>query len=267
MLRNYIAKLRSFGQLSFTFSQAINDLGITSDSLKSAIYRLKKKGILISPAKGFYIIIPPEDRPYGCIPAEELLPLLADHLGFNYYVGLLSAGTFYGAAHQRPAVFQIFVDRKFKKKLNFGKIYIDPIYRKSLEGIPTRSFNVKTGYLRVSTPEVTAMDLLENPIKSGGLNNVATVLSELIESINTTNLLLLARQSGENAWLQRFGYILEKLDPDDLSAKQRILSALSSYLKLESLTYIPLAPVMPAEGFPLSEKWKIIENTTFESDI
>ena len=267
MLSEYVRKLQTKGQLSFTFEQAMNELGVSSDSIKSAVYRLKKKGEIISPAKGFYIIVPPGDQQFGSIPPEDIVVLLAKHLGFNYYASLLTSAMFYGAAHQRPAVFQLFVDKRLKKELKFGKIRIEHFYKKSLQGLPVKEFAVRTGSLKVSSPEVTVMDLLQYPKKSGGLNNVATILSELIESIDPTKILLLARQLGKNTWLQRFGYVLEKLHPDDYSAQQRILSVLESYLHLELLTYIPLAPDLPIDGSPRSEKWKIIENTTIESDL
>ncbi len=56
MLFEYTEKLQSKGKLSFTIEQAMKDLNATSDSIRSAVSRLKKKGRLISPAKGFYIL-------------------------------------------------------------------------------------------------------------------------------------------------------------------------------------------------------------------
>ncbi len=267
MLSDYIDKLQARGKLSFTHEEAMKDLNASYYSIASAIYRLKKKGCVISPARGFYIIIPPKDRQIGSIPPEDILPLLAKHEGFHYYAGLLTAGAFYGAAHQRPTVFQIFVDKKLKKDLKFGRVRIEYFFKEALEQLPTKDFLVRTGYLKVSTPEVTAMDLLQKPHKSGGLSNVATVLAELIESIDAAKLILLAKRVGNNTWLQRFGYILEMLEPDDYAAKERILPIVRSYLQLEPLTYIPLAPDMPTAGFSRSETWKIIENTIIESDI
>lgn len=45
----------------------------------------------MSPASGLYVIVPPEHQAYGCIPAEELIPILMEHLQADYYVALLSA--------------------------------------------------------------------------------------------------------------------------------------------------------------------------------
>lgn len=267
MLAAYIKKLQAKGQLSFTVEQAMKELNRSYDSVLSSVYRLKKSGDIISPARGFYIIVPPGDHQFGSIPPEDIIVLLAKHLGCNYYACLLTAASYYGAAHQRPAIFQIFIDRRLKKELKFGKVRIEHYYKKTVKRMPANDVAVRTGNLKVSTPEVTAFDLLQHPRKSGGLNNVATVLSELIESIDPVKLLLLARQVGTRNWLQRFGYVLESIHPDDYSAQQRILSALDEYLQLEPLTYIPLATNLPIAGSPRSDKWKIIINTTVESDL
>jgi predicted transcriptional regulator of viral defense system len=105
------------------------------------------------------------------------------------------------------------------------------------------------------------------PNKSGGLNHIATVLSELIESIDSEKLIALAKQIDQNVWLQRLGYILDNIDPFDDESKQKIMNALLKYLALKNLKYMPLAPEMPSTGYSYSKKWMIIENTSIESDI
>lgn len=47
------------------------------------MYKLKKKGDIISPAKHLYVIVPPEQQSIGCIPAAELVPLLMKHWSLN----------------------------------------------------------------------------------------------------------------------------------------------------------------------------------------
>ncbi len=267
MFYEYLEKLRSKGKRSFTLEEAQKDLNASQSAIHSAVYRLKRQGKIISPLQGLYIIIPPEHRSLGSIPAEELVPLLMRHLGSAYYVCLLTAAKYYGAAHQKAAVFQIFLDKRMKKTLKFGQVKIECFYKKSIENIPVRDVKVPTGYLKVSSPEVTAMDLLENVYRSGGLNNVATVLSELIETIDAVKLLGLAKQTGRITWLQRFSYILEQLNPMDEDAKQSILQTIEHYVADKNLTLVPLDPKLPIAGFPRHPKWKIIENTTFESDV
>jgi hypothetical protein len=44
-------------------------------------------------ANGGCTIVPPEYRSLGCLSPEQFIPQLMKHLGLEYYVGLLSAGT------------------------------------------------------------------------------------------------------------------------------------------------------------------------------
>lgn len=268
MFSEYLKNIRAAGNRAFTLEQAITDLkGISRNSIISSIKRLKKQNVLISPFKGLYVLIPPEHQQQGCIPAEELIPIVMGHLNINYYTCLLSAALYHGAAHQKPGSFQIIADKRIKRKLKFGQIRVDCIYKKSLENLPIQNITVSTGYLRISSPELTALDLLMYSNKSGGLNHIATVLSELVEAIDSKKLITLANQVNKNILFQRLGYILEKIDPMDTESNQEIIDALAKYLTPKKLRFKPLAPEISGIGYPSSKKWKIIENTNIESDI
>ena len=134
------------------------------------------------------------------------------YLDAEYYVALLSAAGFYGASHQKPMVFQVVTNRRIKHSLKFGQVHIKLIHKKSLTDLPIKDFVVSTGYLKVATPELIAIDLLKFPKHAGGMNNIATVLSELIESIDVHKLIELAENMGERYQLQRLGYIIENTD-------------------------------------------------------
>jgi predicted transcriptional regulator of viral defense system len=267
MFLNYLKHVRASGKRYFTLQQALNDLKISRYSILSAIYRMKKKGDIISPAKGLYVIIPPEYQEQGCLPAEEIVPIITKYLDVNYYVCLLTAAMYHGSGHQRPASFQIMTDKRIKRNLRFGKVHIDCIYKQTIENLPTQNFLVTTGYLRVASPELTAMDLFLYSNKSGGLNHIATVLSELIESINPDELIKLVGHSNEIFWIQRMGYILEKIEPMDTFSNQKIIDRIAEILLLKKIKYVPLAPEISSVGYPRFKKWKIIENTTIESDV
>lgn len=264
---DYLKEIRARGKRSFTLDQAMKDLNLKRDNILTSVYRAKKHGDIMSPVSGLYIIIPPEHQAYGSIPAEELIPILMEHLQADYYVALLSAAAYHGASHQKSASFQIISSKRFMRPLNFGQIHIECIYKKLLAGVPTTNFAVSTGYLKVSTPEATAMDMLFYMAKSGGLNHVATVLSELIESIDLDKLLALAKSSDEVAWVQRLGYILEKLEPMDDNITKAATDMLARHLSTGKQRYIPLANEIGTEGFQRSKKWHIIENATIESDL
>jgi predicted transcriptional regulator of viral defense system len=147
----YIKDLRKEGKRSFTIEEVINHFNISHNYAKVALHRLMKTGDLISPAKGFYVIVPPEHQPYGSIPPQELVPLVMQYLGANYYVALLSAGWFYGVTHQKPARFQVILDKRIKHPSTFGDVKIDYIYiyKKSMLELSTQDFTVPAGYLRL----------------------------------------------------------------------------------------------------------------------
>ena len=263
----YLREIRARGKRSFTLDQAMKDLNLRRDNILTSVYRAKKHGDIMSPASGLYVIIPPEHQVYGCIPAEELIPILMEHLQADYYVALLSAAAYYGASHQKSASFQIISNKRLMRPLNFGQIHIECIYKNSLTVVPVKHIAVSTGYLKVSTPEATAMDMLCYIAKSGGLNHIATVLSELIDFIDPNQLLALVKASDEVAWVQRLGYILEKLEQIGNNIIKKTIDKLAGHLSVGRQRYIPLASEISTEGFQRNKKWHIIENTTIESDL
>jgi predicted transcriptional regulator of viral defense system len=268
VLIKYLDKLRMYGKRHFTFQEIIQDLHISENAAKSALFRLKKNNKIITPIKGLYVILPPEDQPYGSIPAQELVPIIMKHLNVDYYVGLLSAGLFYGASHQKPARFQVISNKRIKHPLKFGDVEIELIYKNSLEGLPTKDFVVSTGYLKVATPELLAIDLFKYSDRAAGISHIATVLSELAPSIDENKLIELAENLGEVAQIQRLGFILEKIEViEDEEKKEKIIDRLAEYLKNSKRPFVSLVPYISKKGHLRCKKWRIIENTDFESDL
>ncbi|MFM7457489.1 MAG: type IV toxin-antitoxin system AbiEi family antitoxin [bacterium] len=268
-LEEYIKKIRSEGHSCFTKEEALKGLGIPNVNLNARIQRLKKKGELISPARNFYVIVSPEDLTQGAPHPADLTIMLMKYLKLDYYACLLTAAQHYGAAHQRPMIFQVMVNKQLES-LRFGAVGINFIYKKSLEDLPVKEFAKSEGYLKVSSPELTAMDLILYTQKSAGLGNVATVLYELIDSIDGDRLIELAKKTNGKGWVQRLGYILENLDSDDeknAKHKAKVIAKLVRYLERQELSYLKLTPELPSKNCHRNAKWKIIENTTVESDL
>ena len=263
----YIKEIRKNGQRYFTLKQLMSDLSLSKNAALNAISRLREHGEVISPARGLYVIVPPEHQPHGSIPAEELVPLIMEYLCANYYVALLTAGLFHGATHQKPARFQVISDKRIKHPLAFGDVEIDFIYKKSVSELPTQDFTVSTGYLKIATPELVALDLLNYPNHAGGLNHIATVLSELIENLDAIKLIKLAKDIKAEHQLQRIGYILDNIEVMDDNHAEVIINALASHVSMRKQKYLPLASEIPKTGYPRCKKWRIIENTEIESDL
>lgn len=266
-LQTYIKEIRRDGGRCFTINDVLERFEVSRNYARVSLHRLLQGGDVISPVHGLYVIVPPEHQTYGSIPAEELIPILMKYLNADYYVALLSAAAFHGATHQKPARFQVISSKRIKHSLSFGEVEIELIYKKSLSNLPTQNFSVNTGYLKVATPELVAMDLLDYPGRVGGLNHIATVLSELIENLNAVKLIELAHNMNAEYQLQRLGYILEKIEVMDDDQKDSIVHMLVESLEGNMKHYRPLASEIPKTGYPRCKKWKIIENAEIESDL
>ena len=259
MLGDLIDDLYARGRFSFTLKEVVGYSNASPLAIKAAIGRLLKKNRIAMPHRGFYAIVPPEYRTIGCPPAEQFMDDLMRHLEEPYYVGLLSAAGYHGAAHHRPQVFQV-VAPKTHRKIRCGKVLVEFTYRKNTADIPVRERNTPSGTIRVSTPEATALDLVGYERHSGGLNNVLTVLSELAEKIDATQLLEAAAFS-PTAWTQRLGYLFERLGKEE---KANILAA---YIGERKPVRTPLVPGFTTKGSKSNARWRLFINSHLEADI
>lgn len=62
-----------------------------------------------------------------------------------------------------------------------GRVRLSFITVADISGRPTMTRNTPTGTMRVSTPEVTLLDLVSMPRRGGGLSNVVTIAGEMLE--------------------------------------------------------------------------------------
>jgi predicted transcriptional regulator of viral defense system len=259
MLSEKISQFAAEGISSFSFSELEQRISSSPTALKSALRRLMKKGEIAMPYQGFYVIVPPEYRSLGCRPAEQFIPDLMNYLGEYYYVGLLSASEYHGAAHHRPQVFQVMV-AKPRRTIISGKVQVNFIVRGNVEAIPTLLRNTVTGILKLSTPEATAFDLAGYYRHCGWLDNVATVLSELIEVIDPEKLVTVAELS-PITWVQRLGYLLETVGSEE------IWQPLAGYVNAKNPVRSPLLPSATIKGAKFNKRWQIYVNTKVESEI
>lgn len=262
MFSDFIDHLIKEGKCCFNHQDAMSNLGKSKKAVQSSIEHLLAKNELVSPVKGFYVILPPEYRKLGCLPAAFFLPYLMEHLGLNYYVGLLSAAAYYGASHQALQVCQVMI-KASRVPLTCGEVKIKFIAKKNLDNTITQTFNTPKSIVKVSSPEETLIDILNYIPQSGGLNHIATIINELYEVIDQAQFKKLIDEHPLVPWKQRLGYILDQLGLGELS------TMLKDSLSLKKrVDYIPLSPSVEHDlTSTKNNKWKIIENTTIESDL
>ena len=257
--KKLIAHLASRGRYSFTSDEARTALQVSPNASKLALNKLAKQGLIASPARGFYVIIPPEYHNLGCLPAEQFIPTLMKEKGLIYYTGLLSASQYYGAAHQRPQEFQVFV-AKNRRPIRCGKVRVKFIARKKIDDVPVRLFNTERGELRVSTPEATALDLVGYPQHAGGLDQVITILAELASKIDPSRLLD-ATAFVPIPWVQRLGYMLELVEANTRAEDIKV------FINEHAHEFTMLVPGAKIKTGKRMAEWKLIVNTQLEPDI
>jgi len=207
--------------------------------------------------------VPPEYRSLGCLPADQFIPVLMGALGLSYYAGLLTAAQYHGAAHQRPQAFQVLLERP-RLPIVCGKVRVVFVTRKRLSEVPVQRLNTPRGWLLASTPEATAVDLVGYPHRAGGLDNVATVLSELAGTLDPKKLAA-AAATAPIPWAQRLGYLLDLVGASEKTA------ALKEHVREqahESAALLVNAP--PGSGgrsIPRSRDWKININARVEPEL
>jgi predicted transcriptional regulator of viral defense system len=264
MLANYIDGLIKEGKCCFSLKEAQKALRKSANSISLSIAHYYAKGKLAKPAHGFYVIIPPEYNELGCIPPEQFIPYLMEYWGYKYYAALLTAASYHGASHQASFVFQIIVNHKRPSLLKCGKFEIRFLIKKDIQATSIMSRATPKSYINISIPEITAFDLLLYPKASGGLNHIVTVLSELQEVMEAQKLAKAANEISNVACKQRLGYLLDYIGASELS---KVLEDNLSQ-QIHTPRYISLLPErLINHDMPKNKKWKIIENTTIESDI
>lgn len=256
--RDYIDRLAGAGRHHFTAAEAREALGGTANAATLALRPLSKQGLIASPARGFYVIVPPEYRRLGSLPPEQFVPALMERQGLVYYAGLLSAAQLHGAAHQRPQVFQVAVG-KARRGIEVGRVRVAFYVRRRIEEVPTVSVNTPRGSLRVSSVEATALDLVGYERLVGGLDQAATVLAELAERIEP-KALAAAATAAPMPWAQRLGWLLEHVGAGEKA------DVLKAYVAAAAPDATPLLPAAPHAGAPRDKNWRLRINADVEAE-
>lgn len=256
-LAAFVDELQAHGRYVFTRID-VRDRG-SKVSLQAALRRLKQQGRIVSPRRGFYVIVPVEYRSAGSPPPTWFIDDLMRFLAQPYYVALLSAAAIHGAGHQQPMVFQVITDRP-TREIRIGRQRIEFHMNRHIQSVPTLRVQTDTGTMRVSTPEATAYDLVRYASAAGHLDNVATVLNELADKIDAGKLEKPAA-SLPIPVVQRLGYLLDQVERRDLS------DPLASWLSGRRHRPVPLAPGRDGAHQDADSRWRVIPNVALEPDL
>jgi len=262
-LRYWVDDLPKRGRSSFSLEDAKAQFPDMSDeNMRNALYGLSVAGKVRSVWRGFYAIVLPEYGLDGSIPPVEYIDQLMTYVDAEYYVALLSAASYQGASHQSPQVFQVIADKHVRSKNTSGS-RLDFAFKKNMPNCCIEQKIVKSGYINVSMPALTALDLVSYASRSGGISHVASVLSELADAIDFSKLNEDLLRDESRVTVQRLGYLLEGVLGEVELAESLYNKSVEAGLHFSRAS---LASGNTGQGLGYDRKWKIVINYDVEVD-
>lgn len=262
-INGWVENLASKGRHSFSLKDVRNAFANDSEAaVKLKLTRLVRKKKIISIHKGYYLIITSQYASRGILPPALFIDGLMKFLKRHYYVGLLNAAAFQGAAHQQPQEYFVVTSFPALRPTTKKGIRINYISKKKVHELYLEKRKTETGYITISNPALTAIDLVQFDKRVGGLGRVATVLNELSDAIKPRQITERFLREVPVATIQRLGFLLEVILKKNIG---RHLYEVSQKAGLDFFR-IPLKASAAKKGFPSDERWKVIVNTEIEID-
>lgn len=228
--------------------------GVSAEALRQALHRQQRKGRIVSASRGsqHWVIVPLQDATAGAPPLEAWLDAyLSKTLGVPYYVGLLSAAEVYGASPQAVMVTQVMTPG-VRRPVQVGRHRLVFLKCARTFDMPTRWHETPHGRFKVSTPELTALDLLSRQQVAGGMARITEILQSLVPDMTAQGLTAALDAAQETPSAQRLGALLSQLN-------QALLANLvANWLGNKRIRRIPLTMAGDAQGAStLNSRFKV----------
>ena len=246
------------GRKTFSLKELIDFKGKNVNASKQYIKYSVSKNVIKNLSEGFYAIYSPVEKESGKIAPDDFINQLMSYKEINYYTGLLSSASLYGATHYRPLVYQVIVD----KQVHTPKSILEGISFHKKKYFPDNCLTKQKGnygYINYSSPALTVYDLIKYENEIGTISNIILVISDILSQIKLSDIKNLLKNNLEVTYIQRLGFILEKLEASEL------INPLYEYSK-KATAYIPLSRLGNKSGNK-NIKWKIIENVNWREFI
>jgi predicted transcriptional regulator of viral defense system len=257
------------GVTYFSAPLALAELQQSPLAFESAVKRLRNKGRLVSPRRGFYLILRPEDRPLGAPDPSRWIDPLMKHLGLDYRISLLRAAAFHGSAHQAAMVFQVITPRQLPK-IEIGRQRIEFLYQAprafAESNRPEWLGQLKTdaGFAKIAGVEVTLLDMCRYFHRAAGINGAAQAVHDLGKKANP-RILANAACAYENSSVRRLGYLLERFGYHRQARPLEPFADKAKSFKDLDPAVKPIVPELRASE-EMDVKWKLVINVPVEID-
>ena len=257
----YIREREIRGRVTFTIDDVRQAVNLSDNSLVTELQRQVARGRICIPYRGFYVIIPPQYALKGVVPPTYYIDNLMSAVRKPYYLCLLSAAEFYGASHQRAMQTQVMTiaprlrPSKMNNLLNWN-------YRQLIPSELLIKKNAEMGVILYSSAELTAIDLVQFASHVGGYQRAATVLAELMESVDVERIESVLPYT-TTATVQRLGYLLEFILEEQHKADKLYKLLKASTPKWKKIL---MSNASEEKGRSTSNRWYVDMNIEIEID-
>lgn len=258
-LNQYMNELQSRGRYTFTVDEVYKTFPKEKDAVYKAVNRLADKNRIIRIRNGFYIIVPAEYAAQGILPPSLFIHDLMQFLDKPYYVALLSAAALHGAAHQQPQTFMVMTAKPAIRALSIKSIHVKFIVKDDIADLGIEQKKTDTGYIRISDPLLTALDLIRFERHCGGFERVLEVINELAEHLNRHAINAVLNSGQPLSVVQRFGFICDRI----LNLNE-MAESVESYLKEKKIHPVPLSRSSKSRAGVIDKRWQVIHNVEWE---
>lgn len=264
-IKDWIITMQNRGKITFSNEEVKEKFPESSArAIELALNKLISANSIMPAWKGFYVTIPVEYSAAGVVPPVQYIDYLMKHINRKYYMSLLNAAEFYGAAHQRPQQYSVICEYPSIRDLSKKDTLIHfVVTRKTIPLTWLKPFNTQYGIVIASKAELTAADLITFQKEIGGLNRACTVLSELMEVVRFGKLDKPFFDYVPTATVQRLGLLLETALEQPKQANILYSKAHTHGCRFQK---IPLKYSKSIENCETNTKWKVIVNEHIEID-
>lgn len=253
----FVDGIQRSGRYGFALAE-IDAVSTSKIAIRAALRRLEARGRVrrLTPHGDYFAIVPHEHATMRAPPAVWILDDYMRHRGLDYYVGLLSAAEWYGAAHFAVQETQVVGSRQLTS-IDIGRDRLRFFVKRGVARTPVRRLSSGAAFVSVSTPEATMLDLIRYVKAAGGLSRAAASVADLGRLSRSEDLHKATEAADDVPAAQRLGYLLER------GGQASLARAVRRWMERHPCRYARLDPGMPPTG-RRDEKWKLVVNTDIE---
>lgn len=252
----------AYEQYAFTWDELKAAIPKTDIALRHELVRLSEKKRILTLRQGFYLILPPRYKAFGKLPLELYIEKLFKFLDKPYYIAFFSAAAFHGASHQQVQQSYLMTTLPNLRNIKKGNIFLSISATSKWPDKNIQQRKSDAGIFNISSPALTAIDLIHYQSKMGGLNRIMTNLEELIESVTPEDIKDLLQWYPHISSIQRLGFLFQELQFDRV-----LLDPLEEYFNSKKYFPVLLCPDKDKKPGRVDNMWKVDRNIELESDL